>query len=29
MIDYEFDIFDIHTLYYLRDNAGRYYITEV
>ena len=29
MIDYEFDLFDIRTLYYLRDNAGRYYITEV
>lgn len=29
MIDYEFEPFDIHTLYYLKDNAGRYYITEV
>lgn len=29
MIDFEFDLFDIHTIFYLRDNAGRYYITEV
>lgn len=29
MIDYEFEPFDIHTLFYLRDNAGHYYITEV
>ena len=29
MIDYEFEVFDIHTLWYLKDNAGNYYITEV
>ncbi len=29
MIDYEFEEFDIHTLFYLKDNANRYYITEV
>lgn len=29
MIDYEFEEFDIHTLFYLKDNADRYYITEV
>ena len=29
MIDYEFEEFDIHTLWYLKDNAGNYYITEV
>lgn len=29
MIDYEFKEFDIHTIFYLKDNAGRYYITEV
>lgn len=29
MIDFEFLAFDIHTIFYLRDNAGRYYITEV
>lgn len=29
MIDYEFEEFDIHTLFYLRDNENRYYITEV
>ncbi len=29
MIDYEFELFDIHTMYYLKDNAGNYYITEV
>ena len=29
MIDYEFEEFDIHTLFYLKDNAGNYYITEV
>ena len=29
MIDYEFELFDIHTLFYLRDNGNRYYITEV
>lgn len=29
MIDYEFEPFDIYTLFYLRDNAGHYYITEV
>lgn len=29
MIDFEFELFDIHTIFYLRDNAGRYYITEV
>lgn len=29
MIDFEFELFDIHTLFYLRDNAGHYYITEV
>lgn len=28
MIDYEFELFDIHTMYYLKDNAGNYYITE-
>ena len=29
MIDFEFEEFDIHTLFYLKDNADRYYITEV
>lgn len=29
MIDFEFGEFDIHTIFYLKDNAGRYYITEV
>ena len=29
MIDYEFDLFDIHTMFYLKDNANNYYITEV
>ena len=29
MIDYEFKEFDIHTLFYLKDMANRYYITEV
>lgn len=29
MIDYEFELFDICTLFYLRDTANRYYITEV
>lgn len=29
MIDYEFEEFDIHTLFYLKDMADRYYITEV
>lgn len=29
MIDYEFELSDIHTMYYLKDNAGNYYITEV
>lgn len=29
MIDYEFEPFDIHTLFYLKDNANNYYITEV
>lgn len=29
MIDFEFEEFDIHTIFYLKDNAGRYYITEV
>jgi hypothetical protein len=29
MIDYEFEEFDIHTLFYLKDNGGKYYITEV
>lgn len=29
MIDYEFELFNIHTLFYLKDMAGRYYITEV
>ena len=29
MIDFEFSEFDIHTLWYLKDNADRYYITEV
>lgn len=29
MIHYKFDEFDIHTLYYLKDKAGNYYITEV
>ena len=29
MIDYEFEDFDVHTLFYLKDNAGKYYITEV
>lgn len=28
MIDFEFEEFDIHTLWYLKDNAGDYYITE-
>lgn len=29
MIDYEFEEFDVHTLFYLKDNSGNYYITEV
>lgn len=29
MIDFEFDEWDIHTLFYLKDNGGNYYITEV
>ena len=29
MIDFEFEEFDINTIYYLKDNADRYYITEV
>lgn len=29
MIDFEFGEFNIHTIFYLKDNAGRYYITEV
>ena len=29
MIDFEFEEFDIHTIFYLKDNANRYYITEV
>lgn len=29
MIDFEFGLFDIHTIFYLKDNANRYYITEV
>lgn len=29
MIDFEFKEFDIHTLFYLKDNGGNYYITEV
>lgn len=29
MIDYEFKTFDIHTMFYLKDNADNYYITEV
>lgn len=29
MIDYEFEPFDIHTVFYLKDMADRYYITEV
>lgn len=30
MIDYEFiEMEDVYTLYYLKDNAGNYYITEV
>lgn len=30
MIDYEFiEQEDVYTLYYLKDNAGNYYITEV
>ena len=29
MIDYEFEEGNIHTLFYLKDNAGHYYITEV
>lgn len=29
MIDIEFEEFDITTIFYLKDNADRYYITEV
>lgn len=29
MIDIEFEEFDIVTIFYLKDNADRYYITEV
>ena len=29
LIDYEFEEGDIHTLFYLKDNDGNYYITEV
>ena len=29
MIDFEFEEFDIHTIFYLKDNGNNYYITEV
>ena len=29
MIDFEFEVANIHTIFYLKDNANRYYITEV
>lgn len=29
MIDFEFEDFDIHTIFYLKDNGNKYYITEV
>lgn len=29
MIDFEFELFNIHTIFYLKDTAGKYYITEV
>ena len=29
MIDVEFEEFDIHTIFYLKDNGGNYYVTEV
>lgn len=29
MIDFEFEVTNIHTIFYLKDNANRYYITEV
>lgn len=29
MIDFEFEESDIHTIFYLKDNGNRYYITEV
>jgi hypothetical protein len=29
MIDFEFELFDIHTIWYLKDNGNKYYITEV
>lgn len=29
MIDYEWEHSEVYTLFYLPDNAGRYYITEV
>ena len=29
MIDFEFEEFDIDTIFYLKDNSGNYYITEV
>ena len=29
MIDFEYEEWDIHTIFYLKDNGGKYYITEV
>jgi hypothetical protein len=29
MIDVEFELFDIQTIWYQKDDVGRYYITEV
>lgn len=29
MIDFEYEEWDIHTIFYLRDNGNKYYITEV
>ena len=29
MIDFEFEEFDIHIIFYLKDNGNNYYITEV
>lgn len=29
MIDYEFEEGNIHTMFYLKDNGGNYYITEI
>jgi len=29
MIDFEFKDWDIKTIFYLKDNGGKYYITEV